>query len=71
VDGEHEQGLQTFALAGFEKAPSLLGRERRDFPFLGTGRLHGFAHVARYQAVRDRLLERLIERDVDVLDGAG
>jgi hypothetical protein len=71
VNGQYEQGLQALALAGLEEAPRLLGREWGDLPLLRPGRFHGFARITRYQAVRDRLLERLIERDVDVLDGAG
>jgi len=67
---KHEQGLQALAPACFEEAAGLLGRERGDLPLLRPGRFHGLADVARYQAVRDCLLERLVERDVDVLDGA-
>ncbi len=71
VDGQHEQGLQALAPACFEEPAGLLGRERRDLHLLGPGRLHLLAHVTWDQAIGDGLLGRLVERDVDVLDGAG
>jgi hypothetical protein len=72
--GGHGQDVESFkaiSLGRIEQYPYLFRGQGPHFFSLYLWRLDSFGGVARDKPVPDSLLERLVKRDVDVLDGAG
>lgn len=59
------------AACRFEKGAGLLGREGSYFLLLRAWCFHTRGHVARDQPICNRILEGLVQRSVDVPNGAG
>jgi hypothetical protein len=70
VDDEDVEGLETVALRDFEESTGLFGGEGRDFFLRCPRRIDRFGRVAYHQPPPERLLERPMQDDVDILDGA-
>jgi hypothetical protein len=71
VDGEYVEGFETISAGCVEQHLDLLGGQRAYLLPAHLWRLDGLGRVARDETIAHSLLERLVERDVDVLDGAG
>ena len=70
-NGQDVEGFEAVALRAPRTASLTCSGGQRSHLFPAyLRRLDGLGGVARDKAVRDGLLERLVERDVDVLDGA-
>jgi CHRD domain len=72
VQSQNVERLEAVALGARqgEQPARLVGGEGAHLGLAGAGGLHGTGGVPRHESVGERLLERLVERDVYVVDGA-
>jgi hypothetical protein len=60
MDGEHVESFEAGALGGLEESTCLIGGEGVYFFLSRSWRLYTLGHVAWYQTVGNRVLERLV-----------